>query len=819
MSSKKNGESNATMSLCRTHASIAAFALLLLLSSEVCAQDEHGIDSLEIAISDSLAPIAIRDIASEVVDARIRLRVLRKHVTQGDELVSIRRDWAQMLSHIEELNTYTEATLDDRSDPDWMAELELRWKSARAELENVVDDLSGKAGVVSDGILELVTMRRRWDEALDAAQESQLSPVVVTNIDSLLLDIDGLIPQMDARLNSILELDVEISLVNLDISDAIERVSQRDAEALFEHLRQNIGPPIPGFVGDLYGNAPVSSGKFYAVPLWGMTVRYLDKYRERVVIHFVIFLVLVLLFVSLRRTSDTWSDGVATKDTDLRILERPFSAAALIALLAIVFVYQNPPIVLVSIATLVSTIPLVRLLTTTLPLVFHRLLYGIAAFMAIVTLTITATPFDMVYARIAILILNVSAVIFLARFIRRDDIAATLEESGISRVILTGIRLAIVFLIAAVVAESLGFARLSSHLTIGTDHSAYFVLLFHIGAQVLVILAVGILISPLGMKLRMVRNHARMLVRRTTKLMQLVMVLFAVDTVLAVFGVSAPLYSWIRSVLTDPFTIGAAQIAVGDILLFFLAVWASVLLARFIRFALQEDVLSRFKMKRGLPNAISGTVYYILVMIGFIVALQSTGMELDRFTLLTGALGVGLGFGLQDIVNNFVSGVILMYENPIQVGDLIGFDTETGVVKRIGIRSSVVQTFEGADINVPNSHLVSNRVTNWTMYDARRRISVDFGVEYGSDPNTIQDLIIRAAHEHPDVETRPEPVVLFTQMADSSLTFELRCWTRMGRDWLNIKSDLTARVYNILGEAGVKIPFPQRELHVRNLDE
>ena len=136
-------------------------------------------------------------------------------------------------------------------------------------------------------------------------------------------------------------------------------------------------------------------------------------------------------------------------------------------------------------------------------------------------------------------------------------------------------------------------------------------------------------------------------------------------------------------------------------------------------------------------------------------------------------------------------------------------------MKHIGIRSSIVRTFEGAEINVPNAHLVSNDVTNWTLSDTRRRLTIPFGVAYGTDTSQIPDLILQIARDRADIHPDPEPMLLFTAMADSSLNFELRCWTSSS-DWVQIKSDLTDAVYEKLGSAGIEIPFPQRDIHIRS---
>jgi small-conductance mechanosensitive channel len=194
------------------------------------------------------------------------------------------------------------------------------------------------------------------------------------------------------------------------------------------------------------------------------------------------------------------------------------------------------------------------------------------------------------------------------------------------------------------------------------------------------------------------------------------------------------------------------------------------------------------------------------------------GVPLDRLTLVVSALGVGIGFGLQNIVNNFVSGVILLFERPIRVGDLIQLEGLFGHVSTIGIRASKVRTFDGSDVIVPNGDLVSARVTNWTLADKKRRIDFPVGVAYGTDPTRVLEILLQIAKEHPEVLEHPEPEALFRSFGDSSLDFALRCWTESDRGLFAVQSDLAVGINAALAEAGIEIPFPQRDLHLRSVD-
>ena len=219
-------------------------------------------------------------------------------------------------------------------------------------------------------------------------------------------------------------------------------------------------------------------------------------------------------------------------------------------------------------------------------------------------------------------------------------------------------------------------------------------------------------------------------------------------------------------------------------------------------------------MPRGISYAISSLLNYIVLTLGFVLALGAVGFDLTKVTILAGAFGVGLGFGLQSIVNNFVSGLILLFERPIHVGDVVEVGDLLGEVSRIGIRASTVRTYQGADIIVPNAQLVTDRVTNWTLSDRRRRIDIPVGVGYGSPPEKVVEVLEAVARAHPQVLSDPPPQAVFMAFGDSSINFELRAWTNLFERWPRIRTDLAVATYAALQASGMTIPFPQREVRV-----
>ena len=279
-------------------------------------------------------------------------------------------------------------------------------------------------------------------------------------------------------------------------------------------------------------------------------------------------------------------------------------------------------------------------------------------------------------------------------------------------------------------------------------------------------------------------------------------------------GLLEPVLSFAKSILATNLERGSISISLGDVLAFLLTVWASYLLSVFIRFLLQEEVYPRTRVAPGLSYATSSLLHYVILALGLVVAMGLMGIDLSRLTVLAGAFGVGIGFALQSVVNNFVCGLILLFERPIHVGDVIELGDLPGEVRRIGIRASTVRTRQGADIIVPNAQLVTDKVTNWTLSDKLRRISLPVGVNYGAAPEQVIELLVKVARAHPQVLPKPEPYALFMSYGDSSINFELRAWTDEYLHWRQVLSDLGVAVHDAVLEAGMSFPFPQREVRL-----
>jgi len=270
--------------------------------------------------------------------------------------------------------------------------------------------------------------------------------------------------------------------------------------------------------------------------------------------------------------------------------------------------------------------------------------------------------------------------------------------------------------------------------------------------------------------------------------------------------------------LTDwSFKIGELSFNIQTLMLAALTIYGAFMLSWFLDALLETEVFPRKKIQRGVRDSIKRLMHYCILLIGLIMAATMAGFDMRAFAVVAGALGIGIGFGLQNVVNNFVSGLILLFERPVKLGDMVVMEETWGTVRKIGLRSTVMETLDQSEIIVPNSKLISETVTNWSLTSRQCRVVLPVGVSYGSDVEKVMRILLEVAQSHPEVLKEPAPSPIFVGFGDSSLDFQFRAWIRDVKRRLITVSEIGMEIIKRFREEGVEIPFPQRDLHLRSL--
>jgi small-conductance mechanosensitive channel len=331
------------------------------------------------------------------------------------------------------------------------------------------------------------------------------------------------------------------------------------------------------------------------------------------------------------------------------------------------------------------------------------------------------------------------------------------------------VHVGLVLMLVSLFANVLGFFSLSRLIGNGTLVSGYRA----VGLYTVFVAGTSIvafaLQTNLVRRLAVVRGNAERIARGISVVLSLLTFGVWLHTTLSLFGIRADVYQAVRAGFAYKVTLGTVSFAPGNIVVFLLTLFFGYMIASMASSILGHEILPRLNLERGLPDAITTITRYVSLVVIFLLALAVGGVELSRFSLLTGAFGVGIGFGLQNVVNNFLSGLILLFERPVRIGDSLEVGGVSGEVTKIGFRSSTLHSSDGSDLIIPNANLISQQVINWTLSGTRRRVSLRVHVAHGNDPEYVRDLLLATAASHPDVLKSPAPTALFLGFGESAL--------------------------------------------------
>lgn len=301
---------------------------------------------------------------------------------------------------------------------------------------------------------------------------------------------------------------------------------------------------------------------------------------------------------------------------------------------------------------------------------------------------------------------------------------------------------------------------------------------------------------------------------RLKKIFSFLALLMWLYLLLVNFSLNQALGNLILNFLKEPRTIGNTSFTFWSILIFFLLIWVSSVLAKNIAyFASIRDNQNLEQRNKRLGSSIL-LIRLAILTLGFFLAVTASGLSLDKLAIVLGALSVGIGFGLQTVVNNLVSGIILAFERPIQIGDVIEVGSRSGIVKKVGIRSSTLLAYDGSEVIIPNGDLLSQHLVNWTLSDKSRRIELLIGVAYGTDLEKVHEIIEKILAQD-GILSFPKPNIFVHNFGDSAVEFRILFWVANFDHWLEVKNEVLRKIYQAFALEKIQIPFPQRDVHIK----
>ena len=687
---------------------------------------------------------------------------------------------------------------------DVLYRLKLAWRNFGVRLSVLEVGLTRYATSMEEQLARVDQLNKSWQATLSSAKQPQTPPAVLQSVQSVVDSIERTRQVAESGQDHVLTLQSKLSVEQARVRRALSSIEQAENRSL-ENVFVRDSQPIWSLETSLSKEWQKHSDESFSSQF-----KTSIAFSKRLPFTFVIHALFVVLVASVLHWMRRRIRRLTKEKPDLQhalpILDLPVSTALALSMLLVPAIYAQAPRLIHAVMGAVTLIPAAVILRRLLDRHSFPILNAIVIMFFIGQLRILAASLP-VLARFIFLGQLLGASVFLVWVLWRwrPPTEATQTHGRVWRTIRAIAKIGLVMLPVAFLANVFGYVNLGNLLGIIFFRSAYVAAMLYTAIRILEgLLIIALHVRPIG-SLRVVSLHREMIRRRTCRLLEFLAFLFWLNLLLNFFGLMTPVIATAEAVLNATLIFGSFSISPGHILAFAIAVWASFLVSKFLRFVLEEDVYHHLKLARGIPYAISTILHYLVLLFGFFIALGALGIDLTKVTLLAGAFTVGIGFGLQNVINNFVSGLILLFERPIKVGDVIEAGGNVGEVSRIGIRASVIRTADGSEVIVPNGSLISSQVTNWTFSDRQRAVEVSVNVAGGADSQRVVELLKRTAIAQSGVSKDPLPQVYVTNFSAGAVTFQLRAWTDRHEDWTQLRSDLSVAVNEALAREKIAI--------------
>jgi small-conductance mechanosensitive channel len=759
--------------------------------------------------------IPLPDVAARSEDLKRILREISDGLPSPDQLSATKATLDARNDQLQSREKETDALLSASPTALEIREQENYWRAVQKETAATRRELLDWANTAQSAVQQLQAQQPQWNATLE---ENKSTPDLGPTLDVIrqsVADLHKLTAQAQDQLRVLVNLQVRAGSQDqlaLDVLYRLNKAQQDQDSRLFERdslpLWQINQRRQEGESKDIYLTA---SARLSAIGAFATQTR-----GGLILLAMSLFLSLFgayRLHIATRYAQPTDAQPALM----LHIARHWIALGLLPPMLCAYLLAPMAPLPLVGLVILFSFIPIVVLLPPFIAPPFRIVLYCLAVVYGLSAFT-AWMAFSPATKREVQSVLQLVVFVFFAILLRPSRTPRPQGEGNSGWLRLQAIRLAVLILGVSLVANILGYVRLAQFLAILCLYSTFIAICMLTVVRVFTLLLLEGIDWPGAQQLAAVRCHRDTIARWVPRTLQWAGVLIWLRVTVDLLGLGEWVTARIKDVRDFHIAGGSASVTLGGVLGFFVILLVGYALSSSVRFLFREELLSRFHLSRGLPELISSMLHYLLLLLVFFFAVNAGGVELNKFTVLTGALGVGVGFGLQNIVNNFISGLILQFERPIHIGDVLDVDGTTGTVTRIGIRSSTVKTFQGAEVIIPNGNFISGKVINWTLSESLRRVDLPVGVAYGSDVKLVCKLLEQAATANESVLTSPAPAVFFKEFADSSLNFEAQFWVMQESNTTKVKSEVALEVMRLLDEAGIEIPFPQRDLRLRAVD-
>jgi small-conductance mechanosensitive channel len=758
------------------------------------------------------AAMPLEEVARQAMQVEQLIRGFATNLADTEEVESIEKFLPQVRANLALEVKSTTAIMKEEPALETLQSQEEIWNQRHLQLTQWLNVLTDRATKLQVALTQLKKLEEVWSRTREAEEHANAPDPILEQINRTLAAIQAAQQPYRKQRDQLLKLQSNVAEALATCNTALAQIGALQHMAVGGLLTPQ-NPPI--WAVDLAGRAKLILS--YRLPQVVASYRadilqYIRDPSRHMPRHITIFIVLLLMLFGARRRLAKSEAGGSRPEHGSVVFEHVFAAALLLTLMIVTEPNSPAPVTVKRLFQIAALVPIIMLTRRVVLPKFVPAIYALAILLVIDTVRI-AVASDPPMGQAILVLESAIGIVVLSwvSFYSGRRPAQFFDRTIVHRQF---VDLFLIFVLCiGFVAAVFGYMRLARLAISGVLAGGALALEVYASLQVAIALVTyAFRVPPLNL-LKLVQHHRDLLVRRIYRISLWLIAAGWLARYLDYLGFLQPAQSAVIELLSTRLERGSISTSVGDIAAFFITILAAYLLSSFIRFILEEDVYPRTGIPTGRSYAASSLLNYTIIAVGFVLAIGFLGVDMTKVTVLAGAFGVGIGFGLQSVVNNFVSGLILLFERPIQVGDAIQVGNLQGRVRRIGIRASTIRTWQGAEMIVPNANLITQEVTNWTLTDELRRLDLPVGVSYGSAPMKVIELLESVAGAHPKVLKQPAPRCLFMSYGDSSINFELRVWTEYSSSQ-QVHSDLTVAIYDAIYAAGMSFPFPQREVRV-----
>ena len=762
--------------------------------------------------------ISITEIPSLADEAYQYLKKLEKDLKPEADIIRIKKEIPQALDSLKILSSdsiyHNLSSLSPRS----LQGLAQEWSLYLERLNDAEQVLLKRSHFLEQEKARIQKLSDEWSATSEAVRSGETPEAILERVESTVVGIDTMQALLSERINALLVLENLVSKAKIKINDTINRINTTESQLrtqLFVHDSPTLWEAfiVEGDTASVVDHIYQSWNNFSRA-----LSRFSKLYRSGLYLHVIIFLLLLVLMIyfdHLNKAQNLFDEGDEILKASASFISRPFSAALLTSLFFTVWLYPNATATMVELFLVLFLLPVMRLAPSVIVPERIKAVHVLGWLYIALFLHNNIVGYQLLQRLImlAISVITIVLFIWLMRSVRPLYEQKLRPWAKLIFYILPG---GIFLLFISVIANFIGSVGLADTITTGVIKSLILAIFLFTIARVFDGLVILLIRKRAAKSLHFVQTYADKMEKWTVIVIHVTAFLLWIRSVLKAFHLFILVQAWYKNLLEIHWTFGTVTISVQNIVDFILAIILTFIFSRLIRIVLDLEIFPRVRLPRGIPGAISMVSRYTIVAIGIFLALSSLGIDLGKFGLLAGALGVGLGFGLQNVIANFVSGLILAFERPIQVGDKVEVGSVLGNVKQIGVRSSTVKTFDGSEVIVPNADLISNQVINWTLTDTRQRMKLPVKVAFDNDPEQVLEILLNVVQDHPEVLKEPSPVATFNGFGDYFLDFTLYYW--ITDNILRIKTEVAIQVHRRLREAGIEKPRPLQELNLRFIE-